>query len=99
MDPRPHPFPGRLTLEQAQEVRRLRRHGVALAELAEKFGIAKSSISAVVHYHAHVPEGILRVALPEFEAALLAEIAEDEGVPVERLAADLLVGALRSRAW
>ncbi|MCW5834850.1 MAG: hypothetical protein KIS78_20780 [Labilithrix sp.] len=53
----------------------------------------------MVHDHAHVPEGSLRVALPEFEAALLAEIAEDEEVPVEQLAADLLVEMLRSRAW
>ena len=65
----------------------------------QKFGVAKSSISAVVHYHAHVPEGVLRVALPEFERALLAEIAEDEDVPVEQLATHLLVEILRSRAW
>lgn len=77
-----------------------RSAGSARAEpLAERFGVAKSSISAVVHYHAHVPEGVLRVALPEFERALLAEIAEDGNVPAERLASDLLVSALRSRAW
>jgi hypothetical protein len=99
MDPRPHPFAAKLTPGQAEEVRRLRARGTPLAELAEKFGVAKSSISAVVHYHAHVPEGVLRVALPESEAALLAEIAEDEAVPVEQLAAHLLVEVLRSRAW
>lgn len=99
MDSRLPPFPGKLTLDQADEVRRLRARGLPLAELAERFGVAKSSISAVVHYHAHIPNGVLRVALPEFEAALLAEVAEDEEVPVEHLAADLLVGALRGRAW
>lgn len=99
MDPRPHPFPGKLRLDQAEEVRRLRARGLPLAELAERFGIAKSSVSAIVKYKAHEPPGTLRVALPAFEAALLAEIAEDEEVPVEQLAADLLVEMLRSRAW
>lgn len=87
-----HPFPGKLSPDQAEEVRRLRTRGAALAELAEKFGIAKSSVSAVVHYHSHA-RGTLRVALPEFEAALLAELAEDEEVPVERLAANLIAMA------
>lgn len=99
MDPRPHPFPGKLTIDQAEEVRRLRARGLPLAELAEKFGIAKSSVSAIVKYKAHEPPGTLRIALPESEAALLAEIAEDEELPAERLAADLLVEMLRSRAW
>lgn len=99
MDPRPHPFAAKLSPTQAEEVRRLRARGLPLAELAEKFGVAKSSISAVVHYHAHVPEGVLRIALPEFEMALLAEIAEDDEVPIEKLAADLLIEVLRSRAW
>lgn len=99
MDPRPHPFPGKLTLDQAEEVRRLRARGLPLAELAGRFGIARSSVSAIVKYKVHEPPGTLRVALPEFEAALLAEIAEDEEVPVEHLAADFLVEMLRSRAW
>lgn len=99
MDSRPHPFPRKLTLGQAEEVRRLRARGLPLAELAEKFGVAKSSLSRVIHLKSHEPPGTLRVALPEFESALLAEIAEDEEVPAEKLAADLLVFALRSRAW
>lgn len=99
MDPRAHPFPAKLTLDEADEVRRLRARGVPLAELAEKFGIARSSVSAIVHFKVHEPPGTIRVALPEFEHALLAEIAEDEEVPVEQLAANLLVEMLRSRAW
>ena len=58
MDPRSHPFPGKLSPGQAEEIRRLRAHGRPLAELADRFGVAKSSISTVVHYHAHVPEGV-----------------------------------------
>ena len=99
MEPRPRRFPGKLTFDQAQEVRRLRRDGTPLADLAERFGIAKGSVSAIVHFHAHIPDGVVRVALPEFEHALLAELAEDEAVPVEQLAADLLVKLLRGRAW
>lgn len=99
VDSRQHPFPSTLSLEQAQDVRRLRRDGVPLADLAERFGIAKSSVSAIVHYHAHVPEGVLRVALPEFESSLIAELAEEVEIPVEQLASDLLVEMLRSRAW
>lgn len=96
--PPAHPFSGKLSLDQADEVRRLRANGAPLAELAGKFGVAKSSISAVVHYHAH-GRGTLRVALPEPMFLLLAELAEDQDVPAEQLAADLLVEMLRSRAW
>lgn len=99
MDSRPHPFPGKLTADQADEVRRLRARGLPVAELAEKFGIAKSSVSAIVHLKAHEPSGTLRIALPGFERALLAELAEDKNIPDERLAANLLVELLRSRAW
>lgn len=99
MDPRSHPFPGKLTIDHAEDVRRLRAHGLPLAELAERFGIATSSVSAIVKYKAHEPRGTLRIALPESEAELLAELAEDEELRVEWLAADLLVAMLRSRAW
>lgn len=53
----------------------------------------------MVHYHAHVPEGALRIVLPTRDVELLRDVAEEEEVPVEQLAADLLVFALRSRAW
>ena len=99
MDPRPHPFPGKLTVHDAQEVRRLRAHGAPLAELAGRFGIAKSSVSAIVHFKAHEPSGMIRIPLPAGELDLLREIAEDEDVPVEKLASDLLVEMLRNRAW
>lgn len=96
---RPHPFPGKLTHDQAKEVRRLRACGVPLAELANRFGVAKSSLSRVVHLKAHEIPGTLRLALPESERALIEELAEDQNLPVEQLAAKLLVETLRSRAW
>lgn len=99
VDPRRPPFPGKLTLNEAEEVRRLRANGVPLAELADRFGIAKSSVSAIVKHKAHEIPGTLRIGLPEFERALLAEIAEDEQIQVEQLASDLLVEMLRSRPW
>lgn len=99
VEKKPHPFPGKVTFEEAGEIRRLRRGGKALADLAGRFNIAKSSVSAICHFHSHLPDGVVRVALPEFEFALLAEIAEDEEVTIEQFASDLLLDALRSRAW
>lgn len=93
------PFAGKLSFDEADEIRKLRARGLPLADLAATFGIAKSSVSAIVHLKAHEPAGTLRVAVPEFEHRLLVELAEDEDVPVEQLAADLLVELLRSRAW
>ncbi|MBX3232013.1 MAG: hypothetical protein KIT84_20145 [Labilithrix sp.] len=99
MNSRPHPFAAKLSPGQAEEVRRLRANGAPLAEIAGRFGIAKSSACRITKLKAHAPAGTLRVALPEFEWALLAELAEDGEVPAETLAADLLVEMLRSRAW
>ncbi len=99
MDKKAHPFPGKVTFEEAGEIRRLRSRGKPLADLAGRFNIAKSSVSAICHFHSHLPDGVLRVALPDFEYALLAEIAEDEAIPIEQLASDLLLRALRSREW
>jgi len=54
-------------------------------------------VSAICHYHSHLPAGVVRVALPTGELDLLRELAEDEEVPIEQLAADLLVEMLRSQ--
>lgn len=99
MDRKAHPFPGKVTFEQADEIRRLRRGGKALADLAGRFNIAKSSVSAICHLHAHVPDGVVRVALPDFEYRLLQELSEDDEIPIEQFASDLLLEALRSRGW
>jgi len=77
----------------------VRARTLPLAELAARFGIAPASVSAIVKYKAHEPPGTLRVALPEFERALIEEVACESDVPVEQLASDLLVEMLRSRAW
>jgi hypothetical protein len=98
MDRRTHPFPAKLTPDQAEEIRRLRRDGAPLAELAGRFGGARSSISAIVKHKAHEPTGTLRLVLPQFERKLIEELAQEQEISVEQLAADLLVEMLRSRA-
>lgn len=99
VDRKAHPFPGKVTFEDAEEIRRLRRRGKPLADLAGRFNIAKSSVSRICHLHAHTPPGTVRVALPDFEFALLQELADDDAAPIEQLASDLLLEVLRSRAW
>jgi transcriptional regulator with XRE-family HTH domain len=98
MDPRPHPFAAKLTFEEAEEVRRLRARGLPLAELADRFGVARSSVSAVCHYHSHAG-GTLRVALPEFERALIEELATEAEIRLEQFASALLLRALRTGDW
>ncbi len=95
MERRAHPFAPKLSMAQAEEIRRLRRGGAQLAELAARFGVAKSSISAITHLHAHCPPTVIRVALPEFERALLSEVAKDGGRTDEDLASELLAAAIR----
>ncbi len=63
MDPRSHPFAGKLSPGQAEEVRRLRARGLSLAELAGRFGIARSSISAIVKYNAQRSRDFVRLVL------------------------------------
>lgn len=99
MEKRTHPFPGKVTFEDAEEIRRLRRRGKPLADLAGRFNLAKSSVSRICHLHAHTPPGTLRVALPDFEFALLQELADDEAAPIEQLASELLLETLRNRIW
>lgn len=99
MDKKAHPFPGKVTFEEADEIRRLRRSGKPLADLAGRFNIAKSSVSAICHLHAHMPPGVVRVALPDFEYRLLQELAEDDQTAIEQIASDLLLRALRNGAW
>ncbi len=94
-----HPFPGKLTFEEANELRRLHRGGARLVELAERYKIAKASASAIIHFHSHIPAGLLRIHLPEPDRDLLDELAEDWEIPVESVAAEILVEALHSREW
>jgi len=87
---RPHPFPPKLSMVIAEEIRRQRRHGVSVDELARRYGVAKASISAVLHLHAYVPEFVVPVRLDKHTRGVLTELADEQGIAAEQLAADIL---------
>ena len=99
--PRPercaHPFPPKLTYVLAEEVRRLRRAGVSVTELARRYGVAKSSISAVLKLHVYVPDYVVAVGLQRVERTLLREVAQDDRVADEQLASELVAQGLHQR--
>jgi hypothetical protein len=86
-----------LTFVIAEEVRRLRRSGVAVTEIARRYSVAPSSISAVLKMHVYVPEGVIAVGLERLERAVLREIAQEERVSDEQLAAELIRKGLDRR--
>src|SRR5438105_2639696 len=98
MDARRHPCPPKLSMILAEEVRRLRRDGVSVHDLARRYGVAKSSISAVLHLHTYVPDYLVAVCLRPLERGLLAELAADEGIAEEQLASEILSRGLDERA-
>src|SRR5580693_2444771 len=61
--PCPHPFPPKLNFVLAEEVRRLRRAGMSVTQIAERYGVAKSSISAVLKLHTYAPPEVIAVGL------------------------------------
>src|SRR5947199_8792152 len=93
-DARAHRFAAKLTKATAQDIRRLHRAGTSVKEIARRYGVAKSSVSAILHLHVYVPEHIVMVPLAAFERGLLAEIARDENVAEEQLASELLSAML-----
>lgn len=92
-----HPFPRKLTFVLAEEVRRLRRAGVSVTELARRYGVAKSSISAVLKLHTYVPDYVIAVGLHRVERALLREVAQDNRVADEQVASELVAQGLHQR--
>ena len=92
--PRAHPFPSKLTRRTADEIRALHRNGVPTKELVRRFGVAKSSISAILHLHVYVPDYVVMLSLTDLERAVLAEIARDQHMAEEQLASALLSRAL-----
>lgn len=78
----------------ADEIRALHRRGAAVKELARRFSVAKSSISAILHFHSHVPEYVVMLSLPDLERAVLADLAREESIAEEELASALLSRAI-----
>ena len=91
---RAHPFPAKLTRATADEIRALHRNGAAVKELARRFGVARSSISAILQMHVYVPEYVVMLSLCDLRRSVLAEIARDEKIAEAELASALLSKAL-----
>jgi hypothetical protein len=72
---------------------------VPLAALAAEFKVSRSTVSAIAHLHAHIPDGVLRISLPPLEFSLLVELADDDHVPLEQVASEILLDTIRSRVW
>jgi transposase-like protein len=81
----------------AEDVRRLRREGVSVTEISRRYGVAKSSISAVLKLHTYAPPEVIAVGLERQERALLRELAQDDRVSDEQLAAELIVKGMDRR--
>jgi IS30 family transposase len=99
--PRPgrcaHPYPPKLTYVIAAEVRRLRRAGASVKSIARRYGVAPSSISAILKLHTYVPDYVVAVGLCREHRAVLRAIAEDERIADEQLAAEFVVDGMERR--
>jgi IS30 family transposase len=80
-EPCPHPYPKKLTFVLAEEVRRLRRAGMSVTKIAARYGVAKSSISAVLKLHTYAPPEVIAVGLERDERALLRNIVRPARTP------------------
>jgi transposase-like protein len=96
-EPCRHPYPRKLTFVIAEDVRRLRRAGVSVTAIARRYGVAKSSISAVLKLHTYAPPNVIAVGLERQERDLLQELAQDARISDEQLAAELIVKGMDRR--
>jgi len=96
-EPCPHPFPPKLNFVLAEEVRRLRRAGASVKSIARHYGVAPSSISAVLKLHTYAPPQVIAIDLEPDDRALLRELAKEDDVSDELLAADLLANSMDRR--
>jgi predicted transcriptional regulator len=95
-EPCPHPYPAKLTFVIAEDVRRLRREGISVTKIAEKYGVAKSSISAVLRLHVYAPN-VVAVELEPSNRAVLRELAVSDRISDEQLAGELIVRGMDRR--
>jgi lambda repressor-like predicted transcriptional regulator len=96
-EPCPHPFPPKLNFVLAEEVRRLRRAGMSVTKIAARYGVAKSSISAVLKLHTYAPPLVIAIDLEPWDRGMLRELAKEDDTSDELLAADLLANAMDRR--
>jgi hypothetical protein len=66
MTVRRHPFPPKLSIEQAETIRQRYGAGEAPGRLAGEYGIAPSSVYAVVHDRAHRRRVVVTLSSEDF---------------------------------
>jgi hypothetical protein len=96
-EPCPHPYPAKLSFVIAEDVRRLRCAGASVKSIARRYGVAPSSISAVLKLHKYVPDYVVAFSLERHDRGLLRELAKEDNTSDELLAADLLTNAMDRR--
>ena len=89
-----HPFPSKLTLDDAEQIRVRHAAGEAPRALAAEYGVAVSSLYDIIRGRAHAPRIMLPIS--SVVRARLRAAARRAGVPDETLALALLEGALAS---
>jgi hypothetical protein len=87
-----HPFAPKLTVERAEEIRRRYRDGESPSLLAAHYGIARSSLYAVVRGRSHRPR--VSVVVSSAEVGKLDSIAAACGTTRDEVASRLLRRAL-----
>lgn len=81
-----HPFPAKLSLEQAEAIRQRYGAGEAPGHLASEYGIAPSSVYAVVHERAHRRRVVVTLSSDDFrqlERRALARQSSREAIANE----------------
>jgi lambda repressor-like predicted transcriptional regulator len=96
-EPCPHPYPAKLSFVIAEDVRRLRRAGASVKSIAKRYGVAPSSISAVLKLHVYAPPEVIAVGLETSQRAVLRELAKEDELSDEQLAGDLIVRGMDRR--
>jgi hypothetical protein len=96
-EPCPHPYAPKLTFVIAQEVRHMRRRGMAVKAIARKYGVAPASISAILKLHTYAPPNVVAVGLEPDRRAVLRDLAADDEISDELLAEDLIVSGMHRR--
>ena len=89
-----HPFPAKLTLTDAEEIRMRHAAGEAPRALASEYGVAVSSVYDVLRARSHAPRIV--VPLTSVVLARLQTASLRAGVANETFAAALIEGGLAS---
>ena len=92
MKVRRHPFPAKLSLEQAEVIRKRYAAGESPAQLATEYGVAASSVYAVVQERAHRRRVVVALSGDDFQQ--LERLATAKHASREDIAHELIRRAL-----